>query len=221
MIFTVVSAVLQLVVIKGSKRLASTKIVVIGSSVFYSTLWMVASLVVYIEQGSQQQCKIICSSLGNLEFAYSPYYALVYWIGFILVIGPCIGIIIVSSIWSCVTFKKGYTGGNAELNQRMISLPILILLPIQLISDLIFLIRVILVMIFDRYIMEYSANWLIFAVQMSTLLINNDGPLYPLVLAYIHPQLRSAWKEMLKKVAHALYRKCFNTSLAQVHPSVI
>ena len=44
-IFTIVS-VLQLVGIKGSKRLASTKIVVvlIGSSVFYSTLWMVASL---------------------------------------------------------------------------------------------------------------------------------------------------------------------------------
>ena len=177
-------------------------------------------IVAYKEQGSQQQCEIICSSSGTSESSLGPSpYSLIYWIDFILVIGPCIGIFIVSSIWSCVTFKKSYTGGNTELNRRMISLPILIPLPTQLISGLIFLIRVILFVLFDRYIMEYSANWLIFAVQMSALLINNGGPLYPLVLAYIHPQLRSAWKEMLKKVAHALYRKCFKTSLAQVHPS--
>ena len=190
----------------------------IGCSTSYSILWAIISLLAYKGQGSQQQCEIICSGSMNSDLVYSQY-TLVIGAGFVVVVGPCICIIIVSSIWSYVIFKKAYIGGDNELNRRMLSLPILVLLPIQLSSFLSTLFRISLFEIFDRNIMEYSANWLIFAVQMSSIQINNGGPLYPLVLAYFNPQLRAAWKQMLKKVVITIYRKCAKRSLAQIQPS--
>jgi hypothetical protein len=39
---------------------------------------------------------------------------------------PSVVILLISTIWSCIVFKKRYTGGNDQLNRRLISLPIIL-----------------------------------------------------------------------------------------------
>ena len=36
---------------------------------------------------------------------------------------PSLIVVIITSTWSCVIFKKYYTGGDNQLNRRMLSLP--------------------------------------------------------------------------------------------------
>ena len=39
---------------------------------------------------------------------------------------PSLVILLISTSWSCIVFKKRYTGGNDELNRRIISIPIIL-----------------------------------------------------------------------------------------------
>ena len=39
---------------------------------------------------------------------------------------PSLVILLISTTWSCVVFKKCYTGGNDQLNRWLISLPVIL-----------------------------------------------------------------------------------------------
>lgn len=39
---------------------------------------------------------------------------------------PSLMMLLISTTWSCITFKMYYTGGNNQLNRRLISLPIIL-----------------------------------------------------------------------------------------------
>ena len=67
-------------------------------------------------------------------------------------------------MWSCAVFKKYYTGGDDQVNRRMLSLPFIMPLVILLSNSL----ETVIVMLVGKFLVsfslgEYFPYWIIFA----------------------------------------------------------
>ena len=105
------------------------------------------------------------------------------------------------STWSCIVFKKYYTGRDDQLNRRMLSLPFI--MPLVIIASSV--LEALLSLLVTRVMFTLSVGdllpyWIIFAD--SVLLIGLQffiRLVYPSVLLYTHTHLRQALLNRFKR----------------------
>ena len=115
---------------------------------------------------------------------------------------PSLAIVIVASTWSCAIFKRYYTGGDDQLNCRMLSLPFI--MPLAVIASA--LLEAVLTVSVETVISMLSLGdlmpyWILFTNSMLlTFLRFFIRLVYPLVLVYTHTPLRQAIKRLLDQL---------------------
>ena len=119
---------------------------------------------------------------------------------------PSLAVVIVMSTWSCAIFKKYYTGGDDQLNCRMLSLPFI--MPIVIVSAVF---EPLLAKLAASFISVFSLGdlfpyWIMFANSiLLTVLHFFIRLVYPSVLLYTHTPLRQAVKRLLNRFKHHNY----------------
>ena len=113
---------------------------------------------------------------------------------------PSLAVTVLTSTWSCVTFRKYYTGGNDQLNRRMLSLPVIMPLTIFLSSTLqTIVILVASKLLFTLPLGVYSPYWILFCYHLiSNIFRIISGVTYPLILIYTHSDIRHTLKRLLR-----------------------
>ena len=216
--FTCLSVV-QFLIVKGQKKLVIWKVVgvLVAGSTIYSLLWAFASYLSYKLQGTMLLCTSLCTGVPGSTFSIYTFM-LVGLIAAVLV--PCLLVTFSTLLWSCVIFKKTYIGGSGQLNRRIVSLPAIMPLVTVFTSVLYFILRELIQMVLRRFVTRYYPNWVIVGGELVGYFLEGaSGFIYPIILLYIHPQLQSAWKSMLKHIPAVLYRKCLRKSnIVRVQP---
>ena len=113
---------------------------------------------------------------------------------------PSILVVVTLSIWSCAVFRNYYTGGDDQLNRRMLSLPFIMPLSI-LASSIVEGAQIILV---EKIISMLSVGdlfpyWIMFTnFLLASFLRFFIRLIYPSVLLYTHRKLRRAFKRLVR-----------------------
>ena len=195
--------VFQLLTIKGKKSFVSYKS--ITASIMFClviAMLLVSEGVALVSiAGQTYACQGLCpraisQRFSGLAFTFTSY-ALVSLL-------PSFIVIIVSSTWSCIVFKKTYIGDDGELNRRIISLPIV--LPVTLILP--YILSNTLIIFIERILsaVPFSVYWSLF----NRLLIFQtyqfiSGIAYPFILILLNPRIGRKWKELM-------FKKCWKSS---------
>ena len=209
-------SIVQFLIIKGKKRLVGWKVVslLLSGSTVYSMVWGVAGYIINRIQRIQPICVSVCE--GIPETTFSTYTLLL--VGLIItVVLPCLVVIFIALLWTCVIFKKSYIGDDNQLNRRIISLPIIMPLVTIFASIFYFILREIFENILRQIVQEYFANWVLISNELlGHILEGASGFIYPVMLLYFHPQLRSSWYITLKYVPRKVFGKKMKRN--SVHP---
>ena len=119
---------LQLLTILRIKKLANVKTAL--GMIGLCSLTYVAPTIHLIHKSEE---RVLCSEIHSPNSAsrsdFGPGITIFITL-FLSVFLPSLTVTVLTSIWSCVTFKKYYTGGNDLLNRRMLSLPVIMPLTI-------------------------------------------------------------------------------------------
>ena len=113
---------------------------------------------------------------------------------------PSLVVVITFSTWSCAIFRNYYTGGDDQLNRRMLSLPVLMPLAISTSS----VVEVIALILVGRLLEmlplgDYSLYWILtIRFQLLVFFRIFTRLVYPLALIYTHSHIRQAVKKMLR-----------------------
>ena len=141
-----------------------------------------------------------CPKSGPETVLINPAVALLFVSLVILV--PSLAIVVITSIWSCAVFKSYYTGGDDQLNRRMLSLPFI--MPLAIIASS--LLEALLGGPVARVISMLSLGdffpyWIVFtnSVLFSVVRFLIRLP-YPFILLYTHTRLRQAAKGLLDRL---------------------
>ena len=195
-------AALQLLVVLRKKKFANLKVscgmitLCIGVSLVY-----VASILRTLYETNE---KVVCydsycpNSRSESLFGDSiKIFSSILLVSFL----PSLAIVISMSTWSCAIFKKYYTGGDDQLNRRMLSLPFI--MPLALIASTV--LEGILVLFVGNVISMLSSSdlfpyWIAFTNSVLLIFLRFFIRLvYPLVLVYTHIPLRNAVKRLLNR----------------------
>lgn len=188
-------AVLQLLIIKGEKRLVNRKSVGITLTVgtVVATLIPLLFTVVRTIDGDTFLCSGVCPRriVAHVLILFA-VYANVVWI-------PSVFIVIIVTVWSCLIFKRQYAGKDAELNRRIIALPLVMPITITLTTVFTFgLFRLIdRIPIFETK--PFAQNWMV-SIKVIILLLNeiSTGLSYPCLILFLYPKLWNSWKTLFK-----------------------
>lgn len=206
-LFTTLS-VMQFLVIKGKKRLIGWKVVsiaVTGSTIF-SLILAILSFIGNKLQREPILCPLLCTDAPDSLFTNFSFSL----IGLIvIVLLPCLIIIFITMLWTCLIFKKAYIGDNDQLNRRIVSLPAIMPLLTVFISISFFLVQRQLARILMRLVSSFFPNLVLVCTEFFGYFIEGiSGFIYPIVLLYLHPHLRSAWYSTYKVARKVLFKKC-------------
>lgn len=195
-------AVLQLLVIIGKKRFINLKVAcgMIGLSVGISLVFIASIVRVLHESNERVHCYDAFCPNSRPESGISNLVKVLVSVIFGSYL-PSIVVVVISSTWSCALFKHYYTGGDDQLNRRMICFPFV--MPLAIIASII--LEVTALQIIGEVLIALSSgiylpNWIAFA-QLQALLFFRfiTRVTYPLVLVCTHTQLRRAIKKLLKR----------------------
>ena len=121
-----------------------------------------------------------------------------FFIGFF----PTTIIVLAMSIWSCATFKNYYTGGDDQLNRRMLSLPFI--MPLTNVASAMFegvTITVVGVSLSMLSLGDLFPYWTMFTIFVLASIIRFLVRLiYPLMLLYTHTTLRRAIRRLVREL---------------------
>ena len=191
--------IFQLLIIKGKKKLVSYP--TIGASITFClivTILVAAEGVILVNLAGQTYiCDKLCPQLNTAKFSGTgiTFYTVmvVSWL-------PSVVIVIVCTSWSCLTFKKRYTGGDDDLNRRVLSLPIVLPTTVAVPNLLTLAFLKLIEQTLESSEAAESIYWTIFAklfaFQVHEVL---SGIVYPCILLRLSPQIRRYWKEQLLK----------------------
>ena len=122
--------VFQLLIIKGRKRFVSYKSVTASIAICsIITVFVISEAITVINlSGAPHLSRDVCPLEVTQNFwgstvAFALYSAFCYF--------PSLFVVVLCTTWSCIVFKKSYTGGDDQLNRQIISLPIV--LPLTLV----------------------------------------------------------------------------------------
>ena len=195
--------VLQLLIVLGKKKLAKIKTVcVMIVLVIVVSLIFIASIIRIVHESNERPiCNVcFCPNYGS-ESSFSITARVLTSVTLASLV-PSLIIIIVTSMWSCAIFKSYYTGGDDQLNRRMLSLPVI--MPLAIIASNI--LEIIVTTLASRILLAlslgvYFPHWIVFThLQLLIFLRFISRLVYPLVLVYTHTPLRNATKRLLKRL---------------------
>lgn len=195
---------LQFAVILGKKKLVNLKVAcgMIALCIGISLI-TVASTVekVYKSEGKVICYDSYCPGSRPETGGASDLTKIVVPIPFIAYV-PSLIIVIVTASWSCAIFKKYYTGGDDQLNRRMLSLPFI--MPLTILASTVleaavaFLIESLLSMLSLSDLFPY---WILIANSMVLVFVRFfTGLVYPLILLYTHTLLHQGFKRLLNRL---------------------
>lgn len=200
-------AISQLLIIKGKKRLVNYKATCgcLALGIVAGTAFATEAAVLLTVNDELFGCSNFCSGqdtedmFGSNNIVFISYISIVWLPSFVL--------LSVSTIWSCLLFKKYSLGGNKQLNKRLISMPLILpaILVVSTVTTV--LIRRLVFIVLQLFDLAYIDYWFFVSGAMITLVSGIlDGVLYQLILTYLNPRLFSTWKMM------------FYSNISQVHP---
>ena len=187
----------QLLIIKGKRRLVTFRAVLVSIIICTVITILVATEGTAAINLARQTyvCSNVCpgyftQTFDGLSVAFQSYAALCFF--------PSLFILTFCTIWSCVVFKKSYTGGNDDLNRRVISLPII--LPLTLIIPT--MVSPSLLAIVQRWLASSRPYdypyWIIFtrfiAFQAYEIIAR---VCYPFFLLFLNPKIGHNWKSLI------------------------
>ena len=197
-------SVLQCLVIVGKKKYATLKVScgMIAASIGLATIF-IASVVKPTYDGNEphycyeNHCPN--SRSDNIFGIYVITFLALICISYI----PTLAVVIAMSTCSCAIFKKYYTGGDDQLNRRMVSLPFI--MPLANISSAV--LEGILAVSVGNFLSMIPAlgdlfpYWSHFILTiLLTILRFLIRLVYPLILLYTHAQLRKTVKRLLRRL---------------------
>ena len=213
--------ILQLLVILGKKKFVTrlSVAILVGICAAYSIVFSSSCLGYLITSNTRTTCSKLCGTTSSETLTNYNVFFLSYGV---MVLLPCLAIVIVASTWSCIVFKKSYIGGDSQLSRRLVSLPLIIPLSVISITLLVYLLRDIGVRILlISSVGIFFPQWAIFASGLISFSEELAGGLfYPLVLMFIHPQLRRAWVKMFKS-GWSLMKGVKNRKRIRVAPTTL
>ena len=203
---------LQLLQVKGKqKRLTVAAVISICISIVYSAIFPIQFFAFQVKQNSLRSDLLLCNQVclsdqQKQTLAVSSAFIFVFlsFIPFAWI--PSLVIVIITATWSCVIFKKSYTGGDDQLNKRILSIPLV--MPIVIMGNNLFsgfIVRALISEIFVRLPFGgFRRYWVAFAQFEVTYFLDafNDF-FYPIVLLYLMPPLRQALRKSNASVAVA------------------
>ena len=194
--------VLQLLVIFGKKKLANLK-VTFGMIFLSISLGLLISASIARDVYRTRE-RVFCYDAycpGHRPEAGTSNLLIIFLVVSLGAYLPSIAVVIATSTWSCVIFKRYYTGGDDQLNRRMLSLPFIMPLANSASSALeVFSIQIVAEILFKFHLGVYYAHWIAFAQTLVFLLMRFLSRIvYPLVLIYTHTELRRSVNTLLKQ----------------------
>ena len=202
-------ALCQLLIIIGKKKYVNRKSACgcVALAIGVGTLFATESAVLTNLNGERLGCTDFCPG-QNVGTSFNFPAKNIVMISYVAIVWlPSFVILLISTSWSCIVFKKHYTGGNDQLNRRLLSVPVLLPAVFILTTIVTVMIRRFVLIIVQSYEVKFIHYWLFVSGAMITMLDEIlDGILYQLMLTYLNPHLFSTWKRLF-------YR---NTN--QVHP---
>ena len=206
-------SMIQFLIVFGKKKWATVKVSfgLLLLSIGIGSLAIAASIQGIIGSRERVSCFNAHCPGHRLESGISNLIAVVF--GFTLgAYLPSTAVVIVMSTWSCAIFKKYYTGGNDDLNRRMLSLPFI--MPLANLTSTVLEVlcmEIISAILLNLHLGIYFTRWILFIQSLALILLRFINRLaYPLVLLYTHVELRRSVNSLLKQ----LFKPGGNNSMA-------
>ena len=199
---------LQFLVILGKKKLTNTKVAcgMIAVCVGLSLIFMSAVVNTFIDTNERAFCyESFCPDSRPESGSGFGVFATIFLILIMCSFLPSLIVVSVTSTWSCAVFKHYYTGGDDQLNRRILSLPIV--MPLALVASTVF--EGILALLTTEILLTldlgvYFPYWISVAQSLLSLTLRFfTRSTYPLVLIYTHSYIREALKGLLKRARPA------------------
>lgn len=196
-------ALCQVLIITGKKRQVNHKSACgcVAFALAVGALFATESAILMNLNGERLGCTSFCPG-QNIGASFKLSAMTIVMISYVVIAWlPSLVILLVSTTWSCIVFKKHYAGGNDQLNRRLISMPVI--LPTIFILTTLFTVvlrRVVLVII-QSIEVSFVPYWLFLSGAMITLLDEIlDGIIYQQILTYLNPQLFNTWKGLFYSI---------------------
>ena len=121
-------ALCQLLIITDKKKYVNHKSTCgcVAFAVGVGTIFATESAILTSLNDERLGCTDFCPG-QNVQAAFKFSARIIVMISYVVLAWlPSFVILLISTTWSCVVFKKHYTGGNDQLNRRLISLPVIL-----------------------------------------------------------------------------------------------
>lgn len=193
--------ILQLLVVFGKKlKQVSLSCGMIATCIGFSAIVSTYTIKTVYESNEKPICNNCYCPGYTPESSFSTFSRVSVTVTLISM-APSLVVVIVTSTWSLAVFKKYFTGGDDQLNRRMLSLPFI--MPITISAS--YILEVGIVVATGRFLLslslgEYFPYWIVFThTQLLTVLRFLSRLIYPLVLVYTHIPLQQAVKGLLQQ----------------------
>ena len=196
-------SVLHLFVILGKKKFINLKVACSMIAVCISVSFVCAASVARLFYGTDRRLICHTSHCPRSEpetILVNPAVILLFFT--LVAVFPSLVVVVITSTWSCAVFKKYYTGGDDQLNRRILSLPFI--MPLVIIASSVF--EAVLGGSVARVISMLSPGelfpyWIVFinSILFSILRFLIRLP-YLIILLYTHTPLRQAVKRLLDQL---------------------
>ena len=201
----------QLLILTNKKKYVTRKTICVCAAFAIGVGAIFATETAVLTRLSDERlaCSDFCPGQNNgTSFPYSAGTIITTSI-FVFCWLPSLTILLISTTWSCIAFKKYYTGGSNQLNRQLVSLPII--LPASFILNTLFivLLRRLVLVIIQSYELRFVEYWLFVSAAATAILDETlDGIIFQLILVYLNPQLFKTWKGLFNRQIYS----------NQVHP---
>ena len=197
--------VLQLLVIIGKKKFVNAKIAcgMIAFCIGLSLIFVASVVKVLIDTNERPFCfESFCPDSRPESSSIFGVLTTVFLAMIVCSFLPSLVVLFITSTWSCAVFKHYYTGGDDQLNRRILSLPIIMplaLIASTMLESIIALVSTEILLMFS--LGEYLPYWIGFSQSLVNVLFRViSRSAYPVLLIYTHSHIREAVKKLLKRV---------------------
>ena len=191
-------SVLQFLVILGKKKFVSLKVAsgMIAACVGITLIYLAFSIRIFYN--SSENILYCQGSLCPNTRPQGPSLIIIFFSSLIL----CFIVVFITSTWSCVVFKHYYTGGDNQLNRRILSLPII--MPLATITSSIIepvISRLVMQICLSLSLGLYLPYWITVFQAIATYPYRTFSRLaYPIILIYTHSYIRETIKTLIKQI---------------------
>ena len=198
-------SVLQCLVIVGKKKYATLKVScgIIAVCIVLAIIYAASVVKPIYDTTQDHYCyEHYCPNSGS-DDAHFGSFSIIYFSLIFIAYVPTLAVVITMSVCSCAVFKTYYTGGDDQLNRRMIFLPFIMPL-FNIISGI--LDGAITVSVGNTLSMIPALGDLFpyWAHFISTILLTIfrflSRLVYPMILLYTHTKVRKAIKRLLRRL---------------------